>query len=77
MVVYVPLSDQDILQALDLLKLSVQNLVSLYCSAFTPGYSPLWDRKDIPVEDTTQQHQHMLRVKVAALHRIAGHSLSK
>ncbi len=49
----------------------------VYCSAFTPGYSPLWERMDNSVEDTTQQHQHVLRVKVAALHRIAGNGLAK
>ena len=64
------------LQALDLLKLSVHHLVSLYCSTFTPGYSPHWVGKVGPTEDIATQHGHM-RVKVAALHRIAGHELGK
>ena len=68
---------QDILQALDVLRLSVHHLVSLYCTAFSPGYSPRWIKESGEYEDISTQKCHTLRVKVAALYRISLQELSK
>lgn len=67
---------QDIVLALNVIKASVQHLVCLYCTSFSPGYCPGWLKDILEVEDVTCQSQ-MLRVKIAALHRLSLPSIKK
>lgn len=66
---YFLVNTQDIVLALDVIKTSVHHLVCLYCTSFTPGYLPAWLKDTLDVDDVTCQ-SHILRVKVAALHRL-------
>ncbi len=69
---------QDILKALDVLKSSVKQFVSLYCSSYTPGYIPKWEESGGcgQCDDITRSHG-TLRIKVAALHRVQLNDIVK
>ena len=81
----IPPSSQDVLSALDVLQMAVHSLVTLYCSAFLPGYHPVWEEKrdgeregeEREREEVTSLSDQMLRIKVAALHRVAHQEFQK
>ncbi len=55
--------------ALDVLHQAVHHMMSLYCLSFLPGYQPQWDQKDRERASVSSLDDHLLRIKVAALHR--------
>ena len=57
------------LKALDVLKATVQDTLSLYCNSFHPGYQPKWVTKPRSREKSFNIAR-MLKVKICALHRI-------
>lgn len=69
---------QDIISALDVVRSSVESMVSLYCSSFRPGYHPVWDSDDKDIRCTDiSTISDPLKLKVCALHRLNEPELRK
>ena len=60
---------QDMLKALDGLKIAIHEALSLYCNSFYPGYTPKWSTQPECIVNSSKV-ENSLKIKICALHKV-------
>lgn len=68
-------SIQDMLKALNGLKIAVHEALSLYCNSFYPGYAPKWSKPECVVNSS--EIENSLKIKICALHKVNEQELRR